>query len=72
MANFESAVDVCLANDKMAEAIILAIAGGPELLMRTQKKFFQKNKSTLNTVSWKSLHFLSMLNNLYLRANSYV
>lgn len=53
MANFEGAVNVCLHNNKMAEAIILAIAGGPELLMRTQKKFFQKNRSTLNTlISW--------------------
>ncbi len=47
MANFEVAVEVCLHHKKMAEAIILAIAGGPELLARTQKKFFQTNKSNL-------------------------
>ncbi|KAJ8319233.1 hypothetical protein KUTeg_004324 [Tegillarca granosa] len=45
--NFEAAVDVCLGENKMAEAILLAIAGGPELLSRTQKKYFQKNKSSL-------------------------
>ncbi|RUS90571.1 hypothetical protein EGW08_001659 [Elysia chlorotica] len=45
--NFEAAVEMCLSEDKMAEAILLAIAGGPELLIRTQKKYFQKNKSTL-------------------------
>ena len=32
MGNFEAAVDMCLSEDKMAEAILLAIAGGPELL----------------------------------------
>ena len=32
MDNFEAAVDMCLSEDKMAEAILLAIAGGPELL----------------------------------------
>ncbi|PVD39523.1 hypothetical protein C0Q70_02157 [Pomacea canaliculata] len=33
--------------NKMAEAILLAIAGGPELLLRTQKKYFKRNKSNL-------------------------
>jgi len=51
MADFQSAVDVCLHSNKMAEAIILAIAGGPELLERTQKAFFQKNKGSLSRVS---------------------
>ena len=32
MGNFEAAVDMCLSGDKMAKAILLAIAGGPELL----------------------------------------
>ncbi|BFZ17823.1 hypothetical protein BsWGS_20864 [Bradybaena similaris] len=45
--NFEAAVEMCLSENKMAEAILLAIAGGPELLIRTQKKYFQRNKSTL-------------------------
>ncbi|ELU08343.1 hypothetical protein CAPTEDRAFT_20326 [Capitella teleta] len=47
-ANFEAAVEVCLHNDRMAEAIILALAGGPELLAQTQKTFFQRNKGNLN------------------------
>ena len=50
MANFEVAVDVCLNHNKMAEAIILAIAGGPELLVRTQKKYFETNRSNLGRV----------------------
>ena len=49
-ANFEAAVEVCLHNNRMAEAIILANAGGPDLLARTQKKFFHKNKGSLNRV----------------------
>ena len=51
MGNFEAAVEMCLAEDKMAEAILLAIAGGPELLLRTQKKYFQRNKSNIGRVS---------------------
>ncbi|XP_069125025.1 protein transport protein Sec31A-like isoform X1 [Argopecten irradians] len=47
MGNFEAAVDICLSEDKMAEAILLAIAGGPDLLSRTQKTYFRKNKSSL-------------------------
>ncbi|XP_021375424.1 protein transport protein Sec31A-like isoform X2 [Mizuhopecten yessoensis] len=47
MGNFEAAVDICLSEDKMAEAVLLAIAGGPDLLSRTQKTYFKKNKSSL-------------------------
>ena len=50
MGNFEAAVDMCLCEDKMAEAILLAIAGGPELLSRTQKRYFQKNNTSLGRV----------------------
>lgn len=50
MGNFEAAVEMCLHENNMAEAILLAIAGGPELLARTQKKFFQRNKSKTNKV----------------------
>lgn len=45
--NFEAAVDMCLCENKMAEAILLAIAGGPELLSRTQQRYFQKNSTNL-------------------------
>ncbi|ESO89042.1 hypothetical protein LOTGIDRAFT_106381 [Lottia gigantea] len=45
--NFEAAVDMCLSQNKMAEAILLAIAGGQELLSKTQKIYFQRNKSHL-------------------------
>jgi hypothetical protein len=35
----------------MAEALVLAIAGGPELLARTQKAYFDANKSSVDQVS---------------------
>ena len=41
---------MCLHDNRMAEAIILAIAGGPELLAQTQKKFFSKNRNNLTRV----------------------
>jgi protein transport protein SEC31 len=50
-ANFEAAVDVCLSHGRMAEALVLAIAGGPELLGRTQKAFFDANKSSVDQVN---------------------
>ncbi|KAM4707945.1 protein transport protein Sec31A isoform 3-T3 [Discoglossus pictus] len=45
--NFESAVDLCLHDNRMADAIILAIAGGPDLLARTQTKYFAKTQSKI-------------------------
>ncbi|XP_040274003.1 protein transport protein Sec31A isoform X11 [Bufo bufo] len=45
--NFESAVDLCLHDNRMADAIILAIAGGPDLLSRTQTKYFAKSQSKI-------------------------
>ena len=51
MGNFEAAVDMCLSEDRMAEAILLAIAGGPELLARTQQRYFRKNCTNLGRVS---------------------
>ena len=50
-ANFEAAVEVCLHHERLAEAVVLAIAGGPELLARTQKKVFAASKTSLNRVS---------------------
>lgn len=48
--NFESAVDLCLHDNRMADAIILAIAGGQELLSRTQKKYFAKTQGKITRV----------------------
>ncbi|KAJ8346349.1 hypothetical protein SKAU_G00277500 [Synaphobranchus kaupii] len=45
--DFESAVELCLHDNRMADSIILAIAGGPELLEKTQKKYFEKTRSKI-------------------------
>lgn len=49
MGNFEAAVDLCLKDGRYADAIILANAGGEDLLRETQQWYFarQKNKITL-------------------------
>ena len=47
-ADFASAVEVCLHEGCYAEAIILAIAGGPELLRQTQNRFFQQEEGDLS------------------------
>ncbi|NXI28876.1 SC31A protein, partial [Sterrhoptilus dennistouni] len=60
--NFESAVDLCLHDNRMADAIILAIAGGQELLSQTQEKYFAKTRSKITrlitavvTKNWKEI-----------------
>ncbi|XP_072784749.1 protein transport protein Sec31A isoform X9 [Taeniopygia guttata] len=60
--NFESAVDLCLHDNRMADAIILAIAGGQELLSQTQEKYFAKMRSKITrlitavvTKNWKEI-----------------
>ncbi|KAI5775768.1 SEC31A [Gulo gulo luscus] len=60
--NFENAVDLCLHDNRMADAIILAIAGGQELLAQTQKKYFAKSQSKITRLitavvmkNWKEI-----------------
>ncbi|KAM3831606.1 protein transport protein Sec31A isoform 3-T4 [Vipera latastei] len=60
--NFESAVDLCLHDNRMADAIILAIAGGQELLSKMQKKYFAKTRGKITrlitavvTKNWKEI-----------------
>lgn len=48
--NFEGAVELCLHDNRMADSIILAIAGGPELLEKTQKKYFTQTHSKITKV----------------------
>uniref|UniRef100_A0A8C5FXA0 Protein transport protein Sec31A n=1 Tax=Gadus morhua TaxID=8049 RepID=A0A8C5FXA0_GADMO len=45
--DFEGAVDLCILDNRMADSIILAIAGGSELLEKTQKKYFSKTHTKL-------------------------
>ncbi|XP_032541142.1 protein transport protein Sec31A isoform X10 [Chiroxiphia lanceolata] len=60
--DFGSAVDLCLHDNRMADAIILAIAGGQELLSRTQEKYFAKMQSKITRLitavvmkNWKEI-----------------
>ncbi|XP_062991987.1 protein transport protein Sec31A isoform X11 [Elgaria multicarinata webbii] len=60
--NFEGAVNLCLHDNRMADAIILAIAGGQELLSKTQKKYFAKTHGKITrlitavvTKNWKEI-----------------
>ncbi|XP_053306260.1 protein transport protein Sec31B isoform X2 [Spea bombifrons] len=62
LGNFEAAVDLCLKDGRFADAIILANAGGEDLLRETQQWYFaqQKNKITslLSSVvqqKWKDI-----------------
>ncbi|TFY75915.1 hypothetical protein EWM64_g8098, partial [Hericium alpestre] len=47
VGDFESAVALCLSSDRFADAILLAVKGGPELLARTQKTYFERCTTTL-------------------------
>ena len=47
LGDFESAVSLCLSSDRFADAILLAVRGGPELLQRTQKAYFERRTTTL-------------------------
>ncbi|XP_068806369.1 protein transport protein Sec31B isoform X7 [Struthio camelus] len=48
LGNFEGAVEVCMRAERFADAIILAIAGGENLLRETQKRYFAKRKTKIS------------------------
>ena len=43
VGDFETAVTICLGSNRIADALILAINGGPHLIKRAQDKYFEKN-----------------------------
>ncbi|XP_061703672.1 protein transport protein Sec31A isoform X2 [Syngnathoides biaculeatus] len=45
--DFEGAVELCIHDDRMADSIILAIAGGAELLEKTQRKYFRTSRGKI-------------------------
>lgn len=49
--DFEGAVELCLHDNRMADSIILAIAGGDNLLEKTQKMYFAKSRSKITKVT---------------------
>lgn len=50
VGNFEGAVDLCLNDGRFAEAILLSISGGEELLKKTQQKYLSKQKNSISMV----------------------
>src|SRR5262245_2820961 len=47
LGDFQSAVSLCLCLDRFADAILLAVKGGPELLQCTQKAYFEHRTTHL-------------------------
>ncbi|KAG8898035.1 protein transport protein S31 [Tulasnella sp. 403] len=47
LGDFESAVSLCLSVERYADAILLAVKGGPELLQRTQTTYFTRQTTSL-------------------------
>ena len=47
LGDFESAVSLCITSDRFADAILLAVKGGAELLQKTQKAYFERQTTTL-------------------------
>ncbi|KAJ3861319.1 transport protein [Lentinula novae-zelandiae] len=42
LGDFTSAVELCLSTNRFADALLLAVRGGPELLQKTQKVYFER------------------------------
>lgn len=48
--NIESAVELCIESNRMADAIIIASTGGSDLLARTQYRYLKKSQSYLSNI----------------------
>lgn len=62
VGNFEGAVDLCLNDGRYAEAILLSISGGEDLLKKTQQKYLSKQKNSVSmlissvvTQNWRDI-----------------
>uniref|UniRef100_A0A8C1U674 Protein transport protein Sec31A n=1 Tax=Cyprinus carpio TaxID=7962 RepID=A0A8C1U674_CYPCA len=59
VGNFEGAVDLCLNDGRYAEAILLSISGGEELLKKTQQHYLQRQTNSLIssvvTQNWRDI-----------------
>ncbi|XP_011168617.1 protein transport protein Sec31A isoform X2 [Solenopsis invicta] len=65
LGNIEAAVSLCFASKRYADAIILSMAAGPELLARTQYRYFLEHSSALNSLinSLVSENWVEVVNN---------
>ncbi|XP_058800032.1 protein transport protein Sec31A isoform X2 [Phymastichus coffea] len=50
LGNIEAAVALCFENNRYADAIILSMAGGPDLLAKTQYRYFNEHSGALNSL----------------------
>ncbi|KAK3915327.1 Protein transport protein Sec31A [Frankliniella fusca] len=50
LGHTEAAVELCLQEGRHADAIVLAMTGGPDLLAKTQFRYFQKSTGYLSTL----------------------
>ncbi|XP_031779577.1 protein transport protein Sec31A isoform X3 [Nasonia vitripennis] len=50
LGNVEAAVALCFENKRYADAVILSMAGGPELLAQTQYRYFSEHTGALNSL----------------------
>ncbi|XP_051529544.1 protein transport protein Sec31A-like isoform X2 [Myxocyprinus asiaticus] len=48
VGNFEGAVDLCLNDGRFAEAILLSISGGEELLKKTQQRYLNRQTNSVS------------------------
>jgi protein transport protein SEC31 len=46
IGDFELAVSICLGANRIADALVFAVNGGPELLQKTQEEYFKKSMKT--------------------------
>jgi len=62
VGDYQAAVDLCVHDHRMADAIVIAIAGGKELLEKTQQHYLETSKSKISkllsavvTKDWKKI-----------------
>ncbi|XP_016377089.1 protein transport protein Sec31A [Sinocyclocheilus rhinocerous] len=62
VGNFEAAVDLCLNDGRFAEAILLSISGGEELLKKTQQHYLHRQTNSVSmlissvvTQNWRDI-----------------
>lgn len=55
VGNFEGAVDLCLNDGRFAEAILLSISGGEELLKKTQQQYLDRHANSISMVTADSM-----------------
>ncbi|KAK9306240.1 hypothetical protein QLX08_002977 [Tetragonisca angustula] len=65
LGNIEAAVSLCFANKRYADAVILSMAAGPDLLARTQYRYFSEHSGALNSLinSLVSENWADVVNN---------